>query len=119
MRIISIKFPIPLLVKVDSLAYNMGISRAEVIRNAVFQTLTGGKVITKSLAKGSCQEIVVKIEDWVVHDLDEFAKSYSISRSELIRRACYNYLMSKGKIKPAQQYEEEPPIKARVEVTRL
>ncbi len=113
------KFPIVLINKVDALSYEMRISRAMVIRNSVFQTLTSRQVPSKSLAKGSCQEIVVKVEDWVISELDKMAKDYSISRSELIRRACYNYLVEKGKIKPIEERKEEPVIKARVEVIKL
>ncbi len=123
MREVTAKFSTSLLNKVDELAYSMRVGRAVVLRNAIFQILSNKKIPSKRLSDDVCIMITFKLEDWIVDELNKIAKQYSLSRSEVIRRACYSYLITKGKIKSKKQDEEEqkeePVIKARVIVTKL
>ncbi len=90
MRVVTVKLEEELLQKLDLYAVNSGLTRSDVIREALESYDWGNKTKVPRI-----RVITVKLDEDLLQKLDLYAVNAKVTRSEVIREALKRYLASK------------------------
>jgi len=93
-RVVTLKLEEELLQKLDLYAMNSGVTRSDVIREALESYLTSATI--KRRIRKTMKIITVKLEEKLLQKLDLYAINSRVTRSDIIREALKQYLSGKG-----------------------